>query len=113
MQPLSRGRHAVKSYRCSVPNRRCRLNPALASDIARDLFPATEAAVIADLIARDAPYYDAAIGQDAIARMIDFSHAAGILNARQPMKRLSPRFAAMGGKILRRRRLSRGPHDPL
>jgi ABC-type nitrate/sulfonate/bicarbonate transport system substrate-binding protein len=54
-------------------------NPTLASDIARELFPDTEAAVIADLIARDAPYYDATISQDAISRMIDFSHAVGIL----------------------------------
>ena len=38
-----------------------RENVALATDIGRKLFPASEAELIADLIRRDLPYYDASI----------------------------------------------------
>jgi len=57
-------------------------NAELATDIGRRLFPETEASVIADLIRRDAPYYDAAVSQEAVERMIDFSIAAGVLKRR-------------------------------
>lgn len=58
-------------------------NPDLASDIGRRRFPETEAGVIADIVRRDLPYYDASLPPAAIERMIRFSNAAGILR-RQP-----------------------------
>jgi len=58
-------------------------NVDLAHDIGRRLFPETEAGLIAELIRRDLPYYDAAISRAAIDRMIRFSNAAGVLK-RQP-----------------------------
>jgi ABC-type nitrate/sulfonate/bicarbonate transport system substrate-binding protein len=57
-------------------------NVELATDIGRRLFPETEAGVIADLIRRDLPHYDAAISREAVERMIDFSIAANVLKRR-------------------------------
>lgn len=57
-------------------------NVELAADIGRRLYPATEAALIAELIRRDLPYYSPAISRDAVGRMVDFSIAANILKRR-------------------------------
>ena len=53
---------------------------ARAGEVGRKLFPASEASLIADLIRRDLPYYDAAISREFVAGMNDFSCAAGILH---------------------------------
>jgi ABC-type nitrate/sulfonate/bicarbonate transport system substrate-binding protein len=54
-------------------------NVARATDIGRKLFPPAEAELIAELIRRDLPYYDAAISPAFVAGMNQFSRAAGIL----------------------------------
>jgi len=54
----------------------------LAFDVGRRLFPASEAALIVDLIRRDLPYYDASISESFIAAMTQFSREVGILLAR-------------------------------
>ena len=56
-----------------------RENPARAADIGRKLFPPSEAELIAELIRRDLPYYDATISEDFVAGMNRFSRDAGIL----------------------------------
>jgi len=50
-----------------------------ATEVGRKLFPASEAELIAELIRRDLPYYDASISKDFVAGMNQFSRDAGIL----------------------------------
>jgi ABC-type nitrate/sulfonate/bicarbonate transport system substrate-binding protein len=52
-----------------------------ATQVGRKLFPPSEAALIAELIRRDLPYYDASISQTFVAGMNKFSRDAGILAA--------------------------------
>ena len=58
---------------------------ALKADVSRatavgnKLFPAAEAALIADLIRRDLPYYDATLSRDFVAGMTAFLRAQGVL----------------------------------
>jgi NitT/TauT family transport system substrate-binding protein len=54
-------------------------NVARATEVGRKLFPPSEAELIAELIRRDLPYYDAAISQTFVAGMNQFSRDAGIL----------------------------------
>jgi NitT/TauT family transport system substrate-binding protein len=56
-----------------------RSNIALATDVGRKLFPPTEAELIADLIRRDLPYYDASISETFVADMNRFVRGRGIL----------------------------------
>jgi len=43
-------------------------------------FPPRETGLIAQIVERDLPYYDAAIGEKAIAGVVGFAQALGILN---------------------------------
>jgi NitT/TauT family transport system substrate-binding protein len=58
---------------------------ALKSDVARatevgeKLFPPSEAALIAELIRRDLPYYDAALSPAFVSGMIEFARSQGLL----------------------------------
>ncbi|EWY37192.1 nitrate ABC transporter substrate-binding protein [Skermanella stibiiresistens SB22] len=54
--------------------------PDLATEVASHLFPPEEMALIADLIRRDAPFYDPALPESAIAGMLNFSRAMGIVS---------------------------------
>ena len=56
-------------------------NVARATEIGRKLFPPAEAELIAELIRRDLPYYDATISRDFVAGMNRFSRDAGILSS--------------------------------
>ncbi len=51
----------------------------LATEVAKDLFPAKEAALIAELIRRDLPYYDATLYPENVEGMNAFASAAGLL----------------------------------
>lgn len=53
-----------------------------ATEVGRKLFPASEAELIAELIRRDLPYYDASISEDFVAGMNQFARNAGILKTR-------------------------------
>jgi ABC-type nitrate/sulfonate/bicarbonate transport system substrate-binding protein len=55
-----------------------------ATDIGRKLFPPSEAELIAELIRRDLPYYDAAISPAFVANMTQFSRDVGILKGDVP-----------------------------
>ena len=49
-----------------------------AEEVGRRLFPAGDAEMIAEIVARDLPYYDAAIGAEAVAAINQFAHASGL-----------------------------------
>lgn len=55
-----------------------------ATEVGTKLFPAQEAALIADLIRRDLPYYDATLSREFIAGMTAFARAQGIADAQAP-----------------------------
>jgi ABC-type nitrate/sulfonate/bicarbonate transport system substrate-binding protein len=55
------------------------VDPSLAAKAGAMLFPPSEAALIAELIRRDAPYYDASISRDFVAGMNQFGRDLGIL----------------------------------
>src|SRR5437660_4907358 len=63
-------------------------NVARATDIGRKLFPPSEAELIAELIRRDLPYYDASISQPFVAGMNQFSRDVGILKGDVPYERV-------------------------
>jgi ABC-type nitrate/sulfonate/bicarbonate transport system substrate-binding protein len=56
-------------------------DPGLATEVGRKLFPAAEAAVIADIIARDVEFYDADVSAAAVNGLNAFAQAAGLLDA--------------------------------
>jgi NitT/TauT family transport system substrate-binding protein len=56
----------------------------LATAVGRALFPPAEAALIADVVARDLPYYDPAISEAAFDGVSRFALATGLLHARVP-----------------------------
>ena len=56
-----------------------RTDPELARGIGEKLFPPMEAALIATLIERDAPFYDAAITEDAVRGLNGFAGRVGLL----------------------------------
>src|SRR5437764_7525401 len=58
-----------------------RADPERAAEVGCKLFPPAEAGLIAELIRRDLPYYDAAISPDLVAGMNQFTRDLGILHA--------------------------------
>jgi len=54
---------------------------SLAGQVGRKLFPETEAGLIAELIRRDLPYYDATISPDFVAGMSRFAQDLGLIDA--------------------------------
>jgi NitT/TauT family transport system substrate-binding protein len=63
-------------------------DPARATAIGRKLFPPSEAELIAELIRRDLPYYDATISREFVAGMNQFSRDVGILTGDVPYERV-------------------------
>ncbi len=55
-------------------------DPSRAVEVGQRLFPPDEAALIEDLVRRDAPYYDAAISPEAVAGLNDFCRSLGTLS---------------------------------
>ncbi len=51
-----------------------------ATEVGKKTFPAEEAAMIADVVARDLPFYDAAISESFVAGMNDFASDMGLLD---------------------------------
>lgn len=54
-------------------------DPTLATKVGEEMFPRQEAEVIAELVERDAPFYDAKISQEAVAGLNEFCVASGLL----------------------------------
>ena len=59
-------------------------NLSLATIVGERLFPAEEAAMIADLVRRDMPYYDPVITEEAVAGVNRFAQDIGLLSADVP-----------------------------
>jgi NitT/TauT family transport system substrate-binding protein len=69
---------------------------SLATGIGRKLFPPAEAELIAELIRRDLPYYDARITPQFVAGMNAFARDLGILEGDVPYDRvMATQFAAL------------------
>lgn len=65
-----------------------RADPSIATQVGSRLFPPEEAPLIADLIRRDAPFYDANISPEAVDGLIKFARASGLLSETVPYDRL-------------------------
>jgi ABC-type nitrate/sulfonate/bicarbonate transport system substrate-binding protein len=61
---------------------------ALATAVGRKLFPPAQAELIADLIARDLPYYDTAISETFVTGMNAFARDRGILQGDVPYEKI-------------------------
>ena len=57
-----------------------RADPALATEVGRRRFPPREAGLIAAIVARDLPFYDASIAEPAIVAINDFARRLGIVD---------------------------------
>ena len=58
-----------------------RQDVTLATRVGEKLFPPSEAALIAELIRRDLPFYDATISRTFVAGMNQFARDVGILHS--------------------------------
>ncbi len=73
-----------------------RANPERATEVGRKLFPPAETSLIAELIRRDLPYYDATISPGFVAGMNQFARDIGILRGEAPYDRVvATRFAPL------------------
>jgi ABC-type nitrate/sulfonate/bicarbonate transport system substrate-binding protein len=63
-------------------------NVARATEVGNKLFPSKEASLIAELIRRDLPYYDATISEEFVAGMTQFQRDIGILKGRVPYEKV-------------------------
>jgi ABC-type nitrate/sulfonate/bicarbonate transport system substrate-binding protein len=71
-------------------------DPSRATQVGRKLFPPSEAELIAELIRRDLPYYDASISPDFVAGMNQFARDIGILKGEVPYERVvATQFAGL------------------
>ena len=67
-----------------------------AAEVGRRLFPAQEAALIAELIRRDLPYYDPSISPNFVAGMNRFARDIGILQGEIPYEKVvATQFAGL------------------
>jgi NitT/TauT family transport system substrate-binding protein len=57
-----------------------RNDPERATEVGRKVFPPTEASLIAELVRRDAPFYDANISPRAVESMNRFARDMGLLS---------------------------------
>jgi NitT/TauT family transport system substrate-binding protein len=63
-------------------------NVARSTEVGNKLFPPSEAALIAELIRRDLPYYDASLSPEFVAGMAGFARRLGILDGDMPYERV-------------------------
>ena len=63
-------------------------NPSISTEIGKRLFPADEAELIAGLIERDAPFYDAEISRDAVDGLMKFAKGHGLIKDAVPFENL-------------------------
>jgi ABC-type nitrate/sulfonate/bicarbonate transport system substrate-binding protein len=61
-----------------------RADPSLATKVGEHLFPPEETSIIGDLVARDAPFYDASISPEAVAGVNRFAQKIGLLSKPLP-----------------------------
>ena len=75
-------RAAIKAVQAA--QQALKTNPERATEVGKRLFPPTEAGLIAELIRRDAPFYDPAISEKSVAAMNRFAQDIGILSKSVP-----------------------------
>lgn len=63
-------------------------DPSIATQVGKRLFPADEADLIAGLIERDAPYYDAEITRAAVDGLMKFAQGSGLIREAVPYEQL-------------------------
>ena len=63
-------------------------DPARASEVGRKLFPPDAAALIAELVRRDLPYYDPSISREFVTGMNAFCRDVGILQGNPPYEKI-------------------------
>jgi NitT/TauT family transport system substrate-binding protein len=63
-------------------------NPLISTEIGQRLFPADEAQLIAGLIERDAPFYDAEISLGAVDGLMSFAKGSGLIKDAVPYEAL-------------------------
>jgi NitT/TauT family transport system substrate-binding protein len=63
-------------------------DPERATEVGRKLFPPGAAALIAELVRRDLPYYDPSISREFVAGMNGFARDVGILQADAPYEKV-------------------------
>jgi ABC-type nitrate/sulfonate/bicarbonate transport system substrate-binding protein len=68
--------------------RTLRADPDRATEVGRRLFPPLEASLIADLIRRDLPYYDATITPETVASLNRFAQEGGLLSGPVPYEQV-------------------------
>jgi NitT/TauT family transport system substrate-binding protein len=72
---------------------------SLATKVGEQRFPPREAGLIAGIVARDLPYYDAAISAKSIAGVVGFARALGILDRDVPYADIvATRFSDLWGR---------------
>jgi hypothetical protein len=59
-------------------------NVSRATEVGNKLFPPEEAGLIAELIRRDLPYYDATLSREFVAGMTAFQRSQGVLTTNVP-----------------------------
>jgi len=68
-------------------------DPERATDVGKRLFPPMEAAIIAELVRRDAAYYEPRIDTATVSSLIEFGHRAGLLNGDGSYDVVAPGFS--------------------
>lgn len=63
-------------------------DPSLATQVGRRLFPAEEADLIAELVRRDAPFYEPTISEEAVVGLNQFAQDVGLLSGPAPYERV-------------------------
>lgn len=63
-------------------------DPSLAAQVGRRLFPPEEAELIAELIARDTPFYDPTISEEAVVQVNQFAQDVGLLSGPVPYEQV-------------------------
>lgn len=72
--------HATAAIRALVKTQQAlKKDVSLATKVGRKLFPAAEAELIADVVARDLPYYDATVTREFVSGMMEFQINQGLI----------------------------------
>ena len=77
--------HAAAAIRALVKTQQAlKKDVSLATKVGRKLFPAAEAELIADVVARDLPYYDATVTRELVSGMMEFQINQGLIEKAVP-----------------------------
>ena len=95
-------RAAIKAVKAA--QNALREDPGRATEVGRKLFPPTEAGLIAELIRRDAPFYDPAISRRAWQSMNRFARDLGLLSEARSLRGGGMDKAERQGRHRHRRR---------